>query len=88
MRIKLKLVTLAAILLQGFVAMGATHEIYLSPSGDDRNQGNKNSPLATLNEALARAIALQDDSSIDAFVINLAKEGNQRITAFYTTCLF
>lgn len=73
MRIKLKLVTLAAILLQGFVAMGATHEIYLSPSGDDRNQGNKNSPLATLNEALARAIALQDDSSIDAFVIILAK---------------
>ncbi len=66
------ILTLALILWQSAMAIGAVHELYVSPTGNDSNKGSSAEPLASMQGAVARAIALQDDNAIDSFVVNLA----------------
>ena len=64
--------TLAMTLLQVLCATAAVQELYVSTSGNDANPGTKREPLASLQGALAKAIALQDDNNIEGFVVNVA----------------
>ena len=66
------ILTLALILWQSAMAIGAVHELYVAPSGNDSNKGSAAEPLASMQGAVARAIALQEDGAIDGFVVNLA----------------
>ena len=66
------ILTLALILWQSVMAISAVHELYVSPSGNDSNKGSAAEPLASMQGAVARAIALQEDTAIDGFVVNLA----------------
>ncbi len=64
--------TLTIALLQSVNAAEAVHQLYVTTSGDDANQGSKSKPLASLRGALERAIVLQDKEDIEGFVINVA----------------
>lgn len=64
--------TIAMTLLQAICATASVRELFVSTSGNDANPGTKQQPLASLQGALARAIALQDDNNIESFVINVA----------------
>ena len=64
--------TLTIALLQSVNAAEAVHQLYVTTSGDDANQGSKSKPLASLQGALERAIVLQDKEDIEGFVINVA----------------
>ena len=66
------ILTLALILWQSAMAIGAVHELYVAPTGNDSNKGSAAEPLASMQGAVARAIALQEDVAIDSFVVNLA----------------
>ena len=72
MKIKLIILTIAATIWQSAMAIGAVHELYVSPTGNDSNSGTATEPLASMQGAVARAIALQEDGAIDGFVVNLA----------------
>ncbi|MBR2629216.1 MAG: right-handed parallel beta-helix repeat-containing protein, partial [Alistipes sp.] len=72
MKTRVMILTLALILWQSVMAISAVHELYVSPSGNDSNKGSAAEPLASMQGAVARAIALQEDTAIDGFVVNLA----------------
>ena len=72
MRTRLIVLTLAMTLLQSVAAGGAIHKLYVSPSGSDANDGTASRPLLSMQGAVARAIALQEDTSIEGFVVNLS----------------
>ena len=72
MKTRVLILTLALILWQSAMAIGAVHELYVAPSGNDSNKGSAAEPLASMQGAVARAIALQEDGAIDGFVVNLA----------------
>ena len=72
MKTRVLILTLALILWQSAIAIGAVRELYVSPTGNDSNKGSAAEPLASMQGAVARAIALQEDGAIDGFVVNLA----------------
>lgn len=72
MKTKLIILTIAATIWQSAMAIGAVRELYVSPTGNDSNKGSAAEPLASMQGAVARAIALQEDGAIDSFVVNLA----------------
>lgn len=72
MKPRVLILTLALIMWQSAMAIGAVRELYVSPSGNDANKGTAAEPLASMQGAVARAIALQEDSAIDSFVVKLA----------------
>ena len=72
MKVRVTILTLALILWQSAMAIGAVRELYVSPTGNDANKGSAAEPLASMQGAVARAIALQEDGAIDSFVVKLA----------------
>lgn len=72
MKTRVIVLTLALILWQSAMAIGAVHELYVAPTGNDSNKGSSAEPLASMQGAVARAIVLQEDDAIDGFVVNLA----------------
>lgn len=72
MRTRLIVLTLAMTLWQSVIATGTVHKLYVSPSGSDANDGTASRPLLSMQGAVARAIALQEDTSIEGFVVNLS----------------
>ena len=72
MKIRFIILIIAATLWQSLTAVAAVRELYVSPTGNDSNIGSVKEPLLTLQGAVARAVALQEDAAIDGFVVNLA----------------
>lgn len=72
MKIRLTLLTLLVAIFQSLTAIGAVQEIFVAPTGNDSNDGSSKHPLASLQGAIERVKALQDNASIESFVVHLA----------------
>ena len=72
MKIRLTLLTLLVAIFQSLTAIGAVQEIFVAPTGNDSNDGSSKHPLASLQGAIERVKALQDNASIEGFVVHLA----------------
>ena len=72
MKIRLTLLTLLVAIFQSLTAIGAVQEIFVAPTGNDSNDGSSKHPLASLQGAIERVKTLQDNASIDGFVVHLA----------------
>lgn len=72
MRTKQIALMLVMTLLQNAMAFGIVHKLYVSPSGSDSNDGTAHRPLLTMQGAVARAITLQGNASIEGFLVNVS----------------
>lgn len=71
MKTRVFLITLALTLVHSICTAGSVYKLYVSTKGSDSNPGTGKQPLASLQGALARVIALQGDDKIEKFVVDV-----------------